>query len=435
MNRPARRAQLMDVRRSACASTAPRAWVSIRRALACVCGGGRTRPDDRALECAPGAGPSQGETWPGEWRGGFGGSRASTRRAMSVSRSTGGSGTGRGVRSRSRVTVSELVSSTHLASRCTKVAAAVPISGCRELDAPARSSATFRSCWSCAATTSRYAPTAIRRTTPRRGGRGRFVHRVGAGHPLETTDRRRRRSPDRPDRDTTEGQAEQRRDLVLPDELLAVGRQAVAVVRRGLRHRRRRSPRRERRHRDHGGSRRARSRTYYRCHGHSHGNGDDTARTPTGGSAPVGAVDRPPLHGPSTCPFPRCEHPSPLCGHVRVVSAQGPEAGGLRPHPVEVTSAGAAVRSCSTAPPQVPSRPMTTPTATSSVGRLRPDRVLRLPKPPRPAGATGRPPNTAARSPWTSPPPGPPRSTTSTELNPPATGSRSLPAGTGFICG
>ena len=37
--------------------------------------------------------------------------------------------------------MSELVSSTLLASRCTKVAAAAPSSGCRELDAPARSSA------------------------------------------------------------------------------------------------------------------------------------------------------------------------------------------------------------------------------------------------------------------------------------------------------
>ena len=46
------------------------------------------------------------------------------------------------------------------------------------------------------------------------------------------------------------------------------------------------------------------------------------------------------------------------------------------------------------------------------VGRLRSDRVLRLPKPPRPARARpGAHPSTARRSPWTSPPPGPPRST------------------------
>ena len=68
------------------------------------------------------------------------------------------------------------------------------------------------------------------------------------------------------------------------------------------------------------------------------------------------------------------------------------------------------------------------------VGRLRSDRVLRLPKPPRPAGMTGRPPKhgpeIALDRPATCP-----RRSTSPAPTPPATAPRSRPAGTGSIPG
>ena len=68
------------------------------------------------------------------------------------------------------------------------------------------------------------------------------------------------------------------------------------------------------------------------------------------------------------------------------------------------------------------------------LGRLRSDRVLRLPKPPACPGRPAARPSTARSSPWTGPPPGPNRSTPPAP-RPPATAPRSRPAGTGSIPG
>ena len=95
-----------------------------------------------------------------------GASFASTRRAKSVRRSVGDNGAGRRARSRSSVRASTLVSSTVSASCSTTVAAAGPRSGSAEPDAPAFWSATLRSCCSCAAAVSRYAPMIICSRTP-----------------------------------------------------------------------------------------------------------------------------------------------------------------------------------------------------------------------------------------------------------------------------
>jgi hypothetical protein len=65
-------------------------------------------------------------------------------------------------------------------------------------------------------------------------------------------------------------------------------------------------------------------------------------------------------------------------------------------------------------------------------GRIRSDRVLRLPKPMRLPGTNGRPPKHGPEIAWTSPPPGPPRSTPR-QARLPATAPRSRPAGTGSI--